>query len=93
MESYGGVPVWHASAAVLGQHALVSVVDWTAKERADVEQLLLRAIRRVGNPAVEWHDEGPHARHVRRRINDEELRVIGPARDVRHLRTRKLEGT
>ena len=91
MESYGGVPVWHASAAVRGRVAIVPVVDWTAKGRTNIEQLLRRALRRVGNHRVEWHDDGDHALHVRRRINDEELRVIGPARDVRDMRSALLE--
>ncbi len=93
MESYGGVPVWHASVAVRGQLALVPVADWTAKERAEVERLMGRALRGVGNRSIEWREDGIHALHVRRRINDEELRVIGPARDVRHMRSQLLEGS
>lgn len=72
-QNYGG-PVWHASAAP----TRFALGEATLRERA------LAALLGVGDTLRgEWYEWSGRVYHVRRRLTEEEERLVGPVVDVR----------
>lgn len=85
MAAYGGVPVWHASAAVIDWAArrVKPVVAWTSQEHKRVDREIHRSLAGVGQRSSDDIEVGEVAIHVRRLVSGDEFKVIGPAIDVR----------
>lgn len=85
MAAYGGVPVWHASAALIDWDLMrvKPVSEWTAQERKRIDRELERVLHRVGRKSRDDVKVGPTAIHVRRPVSDDEFKITGPAVDVR----------
>lgn len=46
--------------------------------------MAMKALRGVGSESLgQWHEDGPGAYHVRRRLTDQEALRTGPAKDLR----------
>jgi hypothetical protein len=71
-----GGPVWHASAAPF---PITGEIDWDyLKARA------YAALEGVGDKSLgEWEEKGSKAFHLRRRLRDEEFKLVGPVVDIR----------
>jgi hypothetical protein len=80
METYQGVPVWHASAAL---QPLKPVAFWSIKEEQIVRRVLCRLLRGVGLAPDLEDDRLGIAIHLRRKVTPAEHRIVGPAMDVR----------
>lgn len=77
------MPVWHASGAI---QPVKPVIQWSASERAEVEEMLRGLIKGVGRERLEFfEDDHPEAiaLHLRRPADGEEEDFVGGARDVR----------
>jgi hypothetical protein len=58
------------------------VVDWSPPERLRAAQLIASALQGVGRNK-ERHERTVYSVQVRRLASEEEMRIIGPAIDVR----------
>lgn len=82
MESYGGVPVWHASVAIHEPTGCRPIVAWSSADWARVEVALRRLLRGVGE-GEDMIDTTGTTMQMRRRISGPEFAIVGPAVDVR----------
>ena len=82
MESYGGVPVWHASVAIHEPAGVKPVNAWSPADWARAELALRRLLRGVGEGEYMTDTTGTTLQ-MRRRISGPEFAIVGPAIDVR----------
>lgn len=75
MDHFGGVPVWHASAAALPGKG--------GRNARDLRAVAYKHLAGVGDRAHEWCEWTGRAYHVRRRLAAAELAVVGGAVDCR----------
>lgn len=67
---FGG-PVWHVS------------IGGPIKNKDRFKKLALEALQGVGDESQEWHEWTGVCYHIRRRLNADEQKIIGPAIDCR----------
>lgn len=77
------MPVWHVSIAVLILKRPMRCARWNELERIFAEREAVALLEGVGRVNDDDFEFGETALHLRRRINDREMKIIGPAVDIR----------
>jgi hypothetical protein len=76
------VPVWHVSVALHDYQGLVPTEMWSEAEWLRAALHAGKALRGVGR-WNDWMEQLEYSLHVRRMVSESEMKVIGPATDVR----------